>query len=429
VPESKAVNHTVLARPLARSAGSWILDRLRDERWTSFKSVAAFLNTGGSKYLLPALHQFTRRSGTSTKFAVGIDNQGSSLEGVQDIWRVLTQFGEFFIYHEGPTGRGSFHPKGYLFEDASGAATVLVGSANLTAGGLYINHELNVSLTFDDPEDPDLAEIRSAFNFWLTPGPTCQPVTAELIEILHNRGDLPTETTQRVSRRTFRGQSVISATTIPPSPFGRTQIPSIPRPEMSPQGLPEAPVTPVFAPAVQGPSTAVSTTTTAPTQPTSTPTGAQAAQFLIEVVPHHNGEVFLSYRAVQENPDFFGYPFTGWTVPKQRRNQPYPQSDPDPVVEIIVYDAQGRRLKRKAAHPLNIVDYTQKREIRVTVPERMHDDIPEMSVLVMTKDPAPHLDYRLEFYPPSAAPKSVVAKLSKTLPTGGKPVARRYGWN
>ncbi|WP_457630025.1 hypothetical protein, partial [Oceanithermus sp.] len=66
-----------------------------------------------------------------------------------------------------------------------------------------------------------------------------------------------------------------------------------------------------------------------------------AQALVIQVIPHHNGEIFLSKTAVNQNPKFFGWPFTGKTRPKKASNPSYPQREPDPVVNIRVFDKSG----------------------------------------------------------------------------------------
>src|SRR5205085_2252108 len=83
---------------------------------------------------------------------------------------------------------------------------------------------------------------------------------------------------------------------------------------------------------------------------------------VIQIVPHHNGEVFLSKIAVNQNPGFFGFPFRGITTPKIARNPSYPQRVPDPVVNITVYDAAGNVTLTRTAFELNTVYYSTKSE-------------------------------------------------------------------
>src|SRR5690606_29155885 len=109
--------------------------------------------------------------------------------------------------------------------------------------------------------------------------------------------------------------------------------------------------------------------------------GAGAAEALvIQVVPHHNGEVFLSKRAVDQNPDFFGWPFTGLTVPKLMGRPAYPQRIPDPVVNLRVYDAAGTVTHSLDNYGVNTVYYSPKSEIRITITKPIADAIPEYAI-------------------------------------------------
>ena len=423
-----------VARPLHSNAGDWLLNRLSDPRWTSFRACVAYLKQSGSKHIAPDLYSFSRRGGTACRLAVGISSQGSSLEGVQDIWRVLSGgYGDFHIVHEGKDGIGSFHPKGYVFSNGT-ASSMLIGSANLTEGGLFMNHELSVSIELDLADASDrafYAEIEAAFDKWQTVSSYSVSVTETLMRDLHERGDLPSEATLRVVSRAAAAQrKAVAGTTgatAPASPFTGSGAVRPPKPRAFPSGLPGAPVVPK-SPA----STTIAAGPGSPTPLTGSVAPAASTtskQFFIEVRPHHNGEVLLSYKAIKDDPAFFGHPFLGWAAPKQAGNAPYPQLIPDPVVEIIIYDSAGNVLHHKVPHPLNVVDYEKKKEIRATIPDGLHREIPEMSVLVVTQNPIPALDYRLEFYPPGTAPAAVVSRMINKLPSGGAPTSRHYGWS
>lgn len=375
----------VIARPIGVSVGDWLLKHFADIRWNSFQACVAYVKRSGTRHLVPHLQSFLQRPGVSCQIAVGISSQGSSLEGVSDLNEAIGEKGDLVIVHEGKGGRGSFHPKGYLFSNQRQAAAV-IGSANLTEGGLYANHELSLAVTFDltdTAESETFSELEQVFNSWLTPSAWCRLVSPALLTELSETGHLPSELEMRQARaENPKGE---------PSGFGHSDVVDVP-----PHGC--------------------------------QPDSRGGKRFVIEVRPHHNGEVFLSYNAVREDPDFFGYPFTGRTTPKRAGNRPYPQYSPDPPVEIIVYGDNHEVLDRKPHHPLNVVDYEPKREIRITIPDGLHHRIPQMSVLVMTERPSEHLSYRLEFHPPGGVPAEIERLLTNTLPSGGAPVARRYGW-
>jgi hypothetical protein len=156
--------------------------------------------------------------------------------------------------------------------------------------------------------------------------------------------------------------------------------------------------------------------------------GAEA--LVIQIIPHHNGEVFLSKLAVNENPTFFGWPFTGQTQPKKAGNPSYPQRVPDPVVNIRVYDQAGTQVIAHPNFPLNTIYYDLKSEIRITVQQNIVRNVPEYSILVMRTAlaDAAH-DYDMDFYVPGSAEyRSYLAVCNQEMPSGGKPNPRKFGW-
>lgn len=432
--------------------GDRLVNELVTGPWKSFRAAVAFAKRSGVKHLAGPLHGFSRRHDTRVQLTIGISNQGTSLEAVEDVWRVLEGHGDFYLFHEGGGQPISFHPKLYLFENAD-EALAIIGSTNLTEGGLFTNHEVSAVGQLNAVDDSaTLASLHQALDLWQTPGPCCMTVDTAILQQLHDQGDLPSEAQVRAanvaSRRATRRTRTSDDRPGSPIRFGSSGAASAPTPSPFPTDVPDAAV---VVRAVEDPDDGPEPDAEAhpSDSSTSTPGGAGSAttsgrgesatgstpsrlldrrQFAIEVRPHHNGEVFLSYRAVQERPDFFKYPFTGSSVPRAG-GRSYPAMDPDPTVELVIYDTSSTVLHHIPSHPLNVVDYEPKREIRLTVPDGLQRSIPQMSVLVITEQPTAHLDFRLEFWPPgSRGASDYAAVLTTALPTGGAPVARHYGW-
>jgi HKD family nuclease len=425
----------VLAQPFGdRALGEVLGSELREGDWETFRAVVAFLKQSGFRHVAAPLDSFLDRVDSEVVIAVGIDHDGTSLEGLQDLWRLMHDRGELFVFKEGQGGPSrTFHPKAYLFERAE-EALALIGSGNLTAGGLFVNHELTVSIALDLNHAESVAfhtDLRSAIDEWQRSGPACRLVDASLLQALVEEGELISEATiaagARAARtRTRRGSAVHTAgRPVLFSASGAAKLAPAP-----------PPLPPMAAPAVTPPSRPTRAGATRRRARLAATAAAGAAPqvlhqaLLIEVRPHHNGEVFLSKTAVDDDPGFFGFPFTGWTTPKIATNPPYPMASPDPQVEIIVYDARGRQVVR-VEHSLNVVYYTPKSEIRITIPPEPLARIPQMSLLAMTRNPSASFDYRLDFYPPNCNTRSVRglrAKLTRSLPSGGAAQRRRYGW-
>src|SRR5207244_789767 len=142
-----------------------------------------------------------------------------------------------------------------------------------------------------------------------------------------------------------------------------------------------------------------------------------AEALVMQVRPHHNGEIFLSKRAIDQDPAFFGWPFIGRSTPKKSTNPSYPQRVPDPVVDIRVINAAGAELARHDRWALNTVYYSTKHEIRITVPPSVCRALPDFSILVMRLGAS--IDYEMDFYMPGSADYTTYLNTcNQTMPSG-----------
>ena len=118
-----------LAQPLASSESlDTFIDCLKDPSLTELSIVTAWAKRSGLARVADRLSAFRSRGG-SVRMVVGVSEGGATEEGLQ---LAMDLSDSAFVFH-GP-GR-TFHPKVY---SASGAnqRELLVGSINLTAGGL-----------------------------------------------------------------------------------------------------------------------------------------------------------------------------------------------------------------------------------------------------------------------------------------------------
>lgn len=126
------------------------------EPWTSFRAAVAFVKRSGTRHIAPALAAFARTS--AVEIIAGIDHGGTSAEGLQDLLDAVFPAGRVIVFHNRlPV---TFHPKIYLFKTAH-TADILVGSGNLTEGGLFTNYEAAVRISLDMAEPRDAAVLRS----------------------------------------------------------------------------------------------------------------------------------------------------------------------------------------------------------------------------------------------------------------------------
>jgi hypothetical protein len=135
------------------------------------------------------------------RISVGIDLGGTSNEGLKALLEAVSDNGgEVWIFHNADPTRPTFHPKVYLFKK-SDAALVVIGSGNLTAGGLFNNYEgsIAIELNLNDERDTTLLqEVEGALNAWVDPTHRLARVlTREFLQELERRGLVKPETRTR----------------------------------------------------------------------------------------------------------------------------------------------------------------------------------------------------------------------------------------
>jgi hypothetical protein len=150
---------TVIRQPidgLGLRTGDYLIRLLQQEpRYDHLRIAVAFAKATGVAHLSQGLQQF-RNSGGIIDVSVGIDHQNTSQEGLA----LLLQLADHvYIFHN--PGPDTFHPKIYLFERTGQAATLISGSSNLTAGGLYTNYEMNIMAELDLAVPEDMATYQA----------------------------------------------------------------------------------------------------------------------------------------------------------------------------------------------------------------------------------------------------------------------------
>ncbi|HET8863461.1 MAG TPA: phospholipase D family protein [Solirubrobacterales bacterium] len=129
---------------------------------------------------------------------IGINNEGTTVEGMLEL---LSLARSLRVLYQHPFV--TFHPKAYCFDDGE-AGALLVGSSNLTGGGLDSNLEASLAADLS----PDL---RSQWrDYWrsLEEHEFCFEVDSpEAVGRLHAAGHVPLEATARSRRRAAAGPS------------------------------------------------------------------------------------------------------------------------------------------------------------------------------------------------------------------------------
>lgn len=301
VPLMVSVNY--YASPFGpRQLGSLLQSRLDSGEWQHLTAAIAWVKRSGARHLDGSLRRFSA-SGGIAKIAVGIDSGGSTVEGLDMLADAIATVGELWIvHHSNPTT--TFHPKAFLFENER-AAVALIGSGNLTEGGLFTNFELGAELTFDlrKPDDVGVADsIRSELCRYQVAGLISQQYSPQLREQLLERGDVVTEA-QAGEKLNEAIRRVVSERR--PPVFGSVPIPPAPRPQVV-VAAPTRRRKPASA-RHSGPATA---------EPSSAPRGFVMSLQQTDAgvgqrtkgASRRSPELFVPLAARDANPDFWGWP-------------------------------------------------------------------------------------------------------------------------
>jgi HKD family nuclease len=367
----------------------------------------------------------SKAAGRTARIVLGIDQKGTS---VQALTLALSMFDQ--VYVTNTAGSSTFHPKMYLFHGVT-VGRAIIGSHNLTVGGTETNLEAGVELDYALPAEVDDFDPFIAAWDGIVAAPITMPLTTAFLQQLNDMGLLLDETVA-VSAGAAKKATVKSAGGAYPFPLAYPAPPSA-LPKSAPSLSTKSLVTNA-APAKS--QTAVPAAATAavmgvPMAMPAAPAPASGATFIptslvIQIVPHDNGEVFLSKTAVNQNPAFFGFPFAGTTTTKSGKSG-YPQRVPDPIVDITVYDSAGAVSLVRSAYGLNTVFYEVKGEIRVTVSPDIRQTIQPFSILHMQPGTGA-VDYTMDVYNPGSPHyAALLASCNQTMPSGGG-VARKMGW-
>jgi hypothetical protein len=150
-----------------------------------------------------------RDLGADVVFNIGFDLFGTS----KNVLDELSQWNcSVFLTHNA-LPRVTFHPKVYLVE-AENTAVVIVGSNNLTDGGMYTNCETATLTTFKLPDEQEqYDEFLSAIRNLVNPveSGTTKPLTPDLLVSLVNAGLILNESESR--RRSEKQKSEFASTT------------------------------------------------------------------------------------------------------------------------------------------------------------------------------------------------------------------------
>ena|GEM_PF-5815748 len=177
--------------------------RSRARFFDNFYVVAAYVRSSGVRSISPALGLFRKRRG-KVFAAVGVDNGNTSVEGLKLLNRNVDVL---YIFNDDDPFQ-SFHPKLYVLEKTGKVAFVVVGSSNLTGGGMYTNYELSTTATYDLTDRNQRNQFSRIMKiirrYTDTKSPLCKKYGNKLLQDMKKRGMLSIERLDKIRRNSFR---------------------------------------------------------------------------------------------------------------------------------------------------------------------------------------------------------------------------------
>lgn len=166
------------------SVAKELVELFGSNKYEKFTCLVAFASYGGITALTPHIRR-AKENGLNVKIILGIDQKCTSKEALEEVlsWEV-----DSYIYYT--LSANIFHPKVYLFENDD-FYTLIVGSSNLTEGGLVRNVECSLLM-----QDLQGTSVHNAFySYWkdmldLTEE-NLHPITQEFIDSLVEEGVIP----------------------------------------------------------------------------------------------------------------------------------------------------------------------------------------------------------------------------------------------
>jgi HKD family nuclease len=141
-----------------RRVGDHLVELLeRSGDFDRFRIAVAWAKRGGIRPIFESMKKF-RDKGGRIEVVTGIDLNGTSIQALKMLMEAAQTVRIF--QNANRHLRPTYHPKLYIFSGPK-IATVILGSSNLTMGGLYVNYEQNLRLQLDLANPEDIAALSS----------------------------------------------------------------------------------------------------------------------------------------------------------------------------------------------------------------------------------------------------------------------------
>ncbi len=138
--ESKLIKQAITKQSLHRTLFQWCRDGGGNKN-QSIKILSAFVSGKGIRAITPLIDNFLA-DGNNIEIIFGIDRGGTDRDAIRHLYFLQNAHGDQLTvnYFQARASGSIFHPKLYIYE-RNNRVNFVLGSANLTAGGLGSNLE------------------------------------------------------------------------------------------------------------------------------------------------------------------------------------------------------------------------------------------------------------------------------------------------
>lgn len=160
-------------------AADWLNEPLTREGGGTLQVAVAWVKRSGLSRLRESILLFRERGGNASVI-VGIDEGGATKQGLE---QAVATFDDVYVFHD--RSSRTYHPKVYLLH-VEDSARLIVGSNNMTAGGLYNNYEATLVCDLDLTLEGDRQLYQQASTWFevLRSDQVCKPLSTDLLDIL-----------------------------------------------------------------------------------------------------------------------------------------------------------------------------------------------------------------------------------------------------
>lgn len=186
----------LLSQPLGGQIGNYLKACLESSKFDKLIIVVAFAKNSGVLRLKKSFEEF-RKSGGVIEAYVGIDLDGTSYEALLSLLKATNKLTVVHL-ESGQT----FHPKIYSFSSDE-ECVLIVGSSNLTSGGLWTNIEASMVLT--EENNAELSDVQKDLTSFIEQLENTSDICFEIkneqnIDDLLNEGYISKEAKTRIAR-------------------------------------------------------------------------------------------------------------------------------------------------------------------------------------------------------------------------------------